>query len=151
LTIENKNTLSIGGALRACLNRKNLEIFEIILDHYVFNDLKLLGRKYLFSRKGDDYHLSYDHHYFIDNFFKSQVDTLIFDLGQAHFKQIFKILIELEEFDFSEPQNIENSLIFHCISSSEDYLDLLPEDASHFLFGNNGKISHSGCNQIQSS
>jgi hypothetical protein len=149
LTIENNNKLSIDGALRACLNRKNYEIFEIILDHYVFNDLKWLGCKYLLSRKGVDHHLRYDHHYFIDNFFKSQVDTLIFpllmpifDLGQAHFKQIFKILIELEEFDFSEPQNIENSLIFHCISSTEDYLELLPEDASHFLFGNNGKISH---------
>lgn len=148
LELSRSNEFSIEMALFASLKRKNLNMFQQILNSYDFDNLKWLGCKYLLSR-GDNVSSFYNHRYFVDKFIKAHVDIdifpllmPIFDLNQVHFIEIFKKLTKMDEYDFSEPQIIEKSLIFHCAMSTANYLELLPADASQLLVSYNGRISH---------
>lgn len=122
--------------------------FLLVLDDYTFNDLKWTGCKYLLSRTNDAVSF-YDHEYFVYNFFTDSVDTSlypllmpIFDLDQDHFKEIFVKLINLEEYDFSEIQSLDKSLLCHCLSSSASYLELLHDYISLFYFESSGQKLH---------
>ena len=148
LELSRSNKFAMEKSLLASLKRKNIQFFMQILNHYDFEDLKWGGCKYLLSRENDILSF-YNHRYFVNTFIISGVDITIypllmpiFDLRQVQFKEIFKRLTSLEEYDFGEPTSIENSLIYHCLMSNENYLELLPSDVSHFVVGYDERIAH---------
>lgn len=151
LNLSKDNPISLDKALKAALSRKNLAVFMDILNVYDFDrfkNLKWEGCKYLLSRS-EKHHLYYNHRFFVDNYIRdnSDIDLFpllmpIFDLSSVLFKEIFKRLVDLNDYDFEEPKHFDSSLIFHSIKSSENYLELIPRDATHLFIGNNGRLSH---------
>lgn len=148
LELSRGNQRLMEASLDVALGNKNLEIFTALLEAYDFESLKWLGCRYLLSRR-DDHVFFYNHQFFVDTFIADNEDIdiypllmPIFNLSLVHFKEIFIKIVQLNDYDFSEPKEAALSLFYHVVLSTENYLSLLPSDVTMMFRTFNDSLAH---------
>ena len=160
------NYIAMEKALEISFKTRQLEIFLFLLNHL---DLLMLNQKwsgclYILTRTeiGNENILGFDSEYFQKTFLlshqinNSEIDHNLnydiymfpllmpnFNLNSQVFFDIFQILINFPEFNFTQPQPISKSLIFSCVQSEINfYLESIPLGFSYFAIGLKNRLNH---------
>lgn len=155
------NFIAMERALEISFKTHQLEIFSFLLNHL---DLSMLNQKwsgchYILTRTeiGNENIYGFDSNYFRKTFLsyseienETNWDIYVFPLLMPNFNlnaqvffEIFQILINFLEFNFSKPQPISKNLIFSCVQSEIIfYLESIPLGFSYFSFGYNDNLIH---------